>query len=70
MKEWREGDVNAQDGCFAVLQDGSSGYWVVDDLQRLADYRGTEQTYHIDLKILQLERSYLEVEAAITATLL
>ena len=70
MKEWREGDVNAQDGCYGMLQDGSNGHWIVVDLQQLADYRGTEQTYHIDLKILQLERSCLEVEAAITATLL
>ena len=37
-------------------------------LQQLADYRGTEQTYHTDLTILLLEHSCLEVEAATIAT--
>ena len=62
--------MNAQDGCFGMLQDGSNGHWVVGVtyLQQLADYRGTDQTYHIDLKILPLERSCLEVEVATIAT--
>ena len=43
MREWKGGDMNAQDGCCGMVQDGKNGYLVVGVtyLQQLTDCRGT-----------------------------